>query len=74
MHTNVISANKPDGAVHHNDNISDSGAADFHGNGAQTFSNLLHDFVACCRSTGIVFWKATSRELADGPPIQKHLT
>lgn len=47
MHTNIISANKLGGTVHLNDNISDSWAAEFHGNGTQSFGNLYHDFAAC---------------------------
>lgn len=43
MHPNVISANKHGGVVHHNESVSDSGAADFHGNGTQSLRNLQHD-------------------------------
>lgn len=76
MHTNVISANKLVGVVHHNDNISISGAADFHGNDTESFRNLQHDFVVV--GAGILFLKAISREpsreLVDGAHIQKQLT
>lgn len=47
MHANVISANKLGGIVHHDDNVSNSRALEFHGNWTESFRNLYLDFVAC---------------------------
>lgn len=70
MHTNVISANKLVDVVHHNDNISNSASADFHGN--TKFRNLQHDFVAR-RSIGIYILKLSQGRFVDGAHIQKQL-